>query len=139
MTDVSEYPSLPRTPTIADPQPALAWADRLLREAEPSTAGLWPRTAARLIRVALERAVNRHWSTTRPQMLGCPTTMRLRMLENVLGRGDARDAYLLWTQLSDATHPHPYELAPIASELRRWHDAVSRLVNRLDSVESPCT
>jgi hypothetical protein len=133
MTNVSEDPSLIGTSTIAEPQPALTWADRMMREADPSTAGLWPRTAARLIRVALERAVDRYWSSARPQMLDCPTTMRLLMLETALGRTDARDAYLLWSQLSDATHPHPYELAPTASELRRWHDAVSRLATRLDS------
>jgi hypothetical protein len=59
--------------------------------------------------------------------------MRLLMLEGPLGRPAARDAYLLWSHLSEATHPHPYELAPTASELRRWHDAVSRLAIRLGS------
>lgn len=58
--------------------------------------------------------------------------MRLLMLGDALGRAGAREAYLLWAQLSDATHPHPYEMAPIVSELRRWHDAASYLVDRLD-------
>ena len=58
-------------------------------------------------------------------------TMRLLMLEGVLGRAGARDAYLLWSQLSDATHPHPYELVPTAGELRRWINAVTALVDRL--------
>lgn len=51
-------------------------------------------------------------------------TIRLLMLHDVLGRDGTREAYLLWARLSDATHPHPYELAPTAAELRRWHDDV---------------
>ena len=118
--------------TSPDPKPALEHADRLLREADPWTAGLWPRTAARLTRLALERATDRHWNGTRPEVLACPTTMRILMLENMLGRAEARGAYLVWSRLSDATHPHPYELAPTASELRHWHDEVARLVKLLD-------
>lgn len=115
-----------------DPKPALEHADRLLREADPGTAGLWPRTAARLMRLALERATDLYWSGARPEMMSCPTTMRILMLDSVLGRAGARGAYLLWSRLSDATHPHPYELAPTAGELRRWHDEVARLVTLLN-------
>jgi hypothetical protein len=115
-----------------DPKPALEHADRLLREPDPGTAGLWPRTSARLTRLALERATDRYWNGARPEMLACPTTMRILMLESVLGRAGARGAYLVWSRLSDATHPHPYELAPTAGELRHWHDEVAHLVNLLD-------
>lgn len=115
-----------------EPTLALEHADRLLREADPGTAGLWPRTAARLTRLALERATDRYWNRTRPEMLTCPTTMRILMLEGRLGRDGARNAYLVWCRLSDATHPHPYELAPTAGELRRWHDEVRRFANLLD-------
>src|SRR5271165_6992291 len=59
-----------------DPKPALEHADRMLRETGPETAGLWPRTAARLIRLAPERAADLHWSRTRPAMTDCPATMR---------------------------------------------------------------
>jgi hypothetical protein len=52
-------------------------------------------------------------------MIDCPTTMRILMLEGILGRTRVRKAFLAWSRLSDATHPHPYELAPTASELRR--------------------
>jgi len=114
-----------------DPKPALEHADRMLREAGPETAGLWP-PAARLIRLALERAADLHWSRTRPEMTDCPTTMRILMLEGVLGRARARRAFLAWSRLSDATHPHPYELAPTAGELRRWHSEVTSLVGLLD-------
>jgi hypothetical protein len=41
-------------------------------------------------------------------------------------------AFLVWSRLSDATHPHPYELAPTVGELRRWHNEVTELVNLLD-------
>jgi len=116
---------------LLDPMPALYHADRMLREAQPETAGLWPRTAARLTRLALERAADRYWRNTRPEMTACPTTMRIRMLDGKLGRAGAREAYVVWSRLSDATHPHPYELAPTVGELRRWHDEVTRLVSLL--------
>jgi len=116
---------------IPDPVTALEHADRLLREADPGTAGIWPRTAARLTRLALERAADRHWNRTRPEILACSITMRMLMLESVLGRAGARQAYLVWSRLSDATHPHPYELAPTAGELRHWHNEVIRLVKLL--------
>lgn len=115
-----------------DPKPALEHADRLLRESDPGTAGLWPRTAARLMRLALERATDRYWNGARPELLACPTTIRILMLERVLGRTGARGAYLVWSRLSDATHPHPYELAPTVGELRHWHDEVAHLVDLLD-------
>jgi hypothetical protein len=57
--------------------------------------------------------------------------MRILMLERALGRSGARQAFLLWSRLSDATHPHPYELAPTASELRRWHRESTQLVSQL--------
>lgn len=133
MTATSECRPAPSESDATDPSSALAWADRLLREADPDTAGLWPRTTAHLIRVALERAVNHYWFSTRPEMLECPTTMRLFMLEGVLNRAGARNAYFLWSQLSDATHPHPYELAPTAIELRRWHSSVTQVLASLHS------
>jgi hypothetical protein len=117
---------------LPDPRPALEHAARLLRETDPGTAGLWPRTAARLTRLALERAADRYWTGARPELLSCPTTMRILTLESVLGRASARSAYLVWSRLSDATHPHPYELAPTAGELRHWHDEVTYLVNLLN-------
>lgn len=120
----------------ADPKPPLDHADRLLRTADPGTAGLWPRTAARLMRLALERATDRYWRRTRPELLACPTTMRILMLEDILGRAGARAAYLVWSRLSDATHPHPYELAPTAVELRHWHDQVAQFIDWLHPPDS---
>jgi hypothetical protein len=114
-----------------DPMPALQHADRMLREGGPATVGLWPRTAARLTRLALERATDLYWSRARPEMSACPTTMRILMLEVTLGRPSAREAYLVWSRLSDATHPHPYELAPTVGELRRWHSEVTQFVTLL--------
>jgi hypothetical protein len=115
------------------PKPALEHADRMLRETGPETAGLWPRTAAHLIRLAPKRAADLHWSRTRPEMIDCPATMRIPMLEGVVpGRARARRAFPAWSRLSDATHPCPYELAPTAGELRRWHSEVTSLVGLLD-------
>ena len=95
---------------------------------------MWARAAARLMRLALERAVDRYWHRTRPELLACNTTMRMLMLETALGRAAARDAFVLWSRLSDATHPHPYELAPTAAELRRWHNEVAQFVGQLTAV-----
>ena len=114
-----------------DPVPALQHADRILRETGLDTRGLWPRTVARLTRLALERATDSYWSRTRPEMIQCPMTIRLLMLESVLGRAGARKVFLTWSRLSNAAHPHPYDLAPTAGELRRWHDEVTRIVELL--------
>ena len=115
-----------------DPSRSFEHADRMLRETGPETAGLWPRTAAHLIRLAPKRAADLHWSRTRPEMIDCPATMRIPMLEGVPGRARARRAFPAWSRLSDATHPCPYELAPTAGELRRWHSEVTSLVGLLD-------
>ena len=114
-----------------DPRPALQHADRILRETGPDSRGLWPRTVARLTRLALERATDSYWSRTRPEMTQCPMATRLLMLERVLNRAGARKAFVLWSRLSNATHPHPYDLAPTAGELRRWHHEVTRIVEML--------
>ena len=121
-----------------DPVPALQHADRILRETGQDTRGLWPRTVARLTRLALERATDSYWSRTRPEMIRCPMTLRLLMLESVLSRPGARKVFLIWSRLSNATHPHPYDLAPTAGELRRWHDEVSHIVELLiKSTDAP--
>jgi hypothetical protein len=129
---MSEPTATPSTVASAyDPVPALTYAHQLVSQADPGTAGLWPRTAARLTRIALERAINNYWTVSRSELRTCPITIRLRMLDEVLGRTGSRDAYLLWSQLSDATHPHPYELMPTAAELRRWLNAATALVEEL--------
>jgi len=114
------------------PKPALEHADRMLRETGPETAGLWPRTAAQLIRLAPKRAADLHWSRTRPEMIDCPATMRIPNA----GRGprprSRPESFPAWSRLSDATHSYPYELAPTAGELRCWHSEVTPLVGLLD-------
>jgi hypothetical protein len=65
--------------------------------------------------------------------------MRILMLEGVLGRSSARQAFLLWSRLSDATHVHPYELAPTVSELRKWHREATHFVTQLAAVAAAPT
>jgi hypothetical protein len=125
--------------SLLDPAPALEHADRMLRGIGAGTAGLWPRTAARLTRLAVERATDLYWSRTRPEMAACPTTMRILMLETALGRSAARQAFLLLSRLSDATHVHPYELAPTVGELRNWHQEATHLVTQLAGAAAPTT
>lgn len=93
-----------------DPKPALEHADRMLRETGPETAGLWPRTAARLIRLAPERAADLHWSRTRPEMTDCPATMRTLIPEGVLGR---------YTGRGPRPRPRPESLPCLVPSFRR--------------------
>ncbi len=48
---------------MTDTQATLQLARDLLSRGDPSTAGLWPRAAALLIRQALEEAVDAYWTT----------------------------------------------------------------------------
>jgi hypothetical protein len=57
---------------LPGPKPALEHAGRMLRKTGPQTAGPRPRTPARLIRLAPQRAADPHRSRTRPQMTGRP-------------------------------------------------------------------
>ena len=108
--------------SFRDPLPALHHADRILRETGPDSRGLWPRTVARLTRLALERATDSYWSSTdQTEIVHCPMTIRLLMLERILNRADARKAFVLWSRLSQRYAPAPLRPAPTAGELRRWH------------------
>jgi hypothetical protein len=104
----------------------------MLRETGPETAGLWPRTAARLIRLASERAAD----DTLEQNATGDDRLPGNDADTNAGRGpqprSRPESFPAWSRLSDATHPYPYELAPTAGELRRWHSEVTSLVGLLD-------
>ena len=100
----------------------LAAARRLVEHPDAGTAGVWPRAAALLARRALEQAMAGLWAG-RPGAAGLSDgTMRSQLLCLTAYVDDdlaTRAAYLS-AALSRACHYHPYELAPIASELTRW-------------------
>ena len=99
------------------PTEALAGAAVLLdRGPGPARA----RTVVRLLRYALETALDRYWDAARPGEVPktVPRGRRLRLLTATLGRAFAHDTYTTWNRLSDAAHPAAYDPAPPASELR---------------------
>jgi len=109
---------------------ALAGAAVLL-DAGPGPARA--RTVARLLRHALEAAVDAYWEVTRPgEVTGRGRRARqFRLLVATIDRRTAHDVYATWCMLSDAAKPHPYELAPTAGELRALQAAAERHVASL--------
>lgn len=95
----------------------------------PATA----RTVARLLRYAVEQALDDYWQAVRPgevpQSVG--RGRRLRLLTATLGRRFAHDTYTTWCRLSDAARPHAYELAPSVPELRALQAAAVTAVDGL--------
>ena len=96
----------------ATPATSSTLADRLLRRADPATAGLWPRASALLALQALEA------SAARGSGSGAPSTSRAARCATQLIclRSYLEDAPLAaraghaWSALSRACHHHPYEL-----------------------------
>lgn len=119
------------------PEELLDSADRMLTTRVPGLGSLWPRACALLIRLALEKSLDRYWARVLPAGAECGMRQQLLLLPHYtrssrgVGSADAFDPTLLareaWLGLAGAAHHHAYELAPTAVELRRWHTAVSRL------------
>ena len=114
---------------MTESEELLAQADRLLRDGGSDARGWWPRTAAFLIRAALEEELRAFWDRAEPGTEDASMRAQLLVLAGMTrpGRETARDVAAAWHALSRACHHHPYELAPTAAELRTWHSAVSRL------------
>jgi cytochrome c5 len=118
---------------VTDTQATLQLARDLLSRVDPSTAGLWPRAAALLIRQALEEAVDAYWTTRQLPLESVSTQtqlvcLRMMTADNAL-RGQLHEA---WGSLSRACHHHPYELAPTAGELATWIEVVEEFGRRPD-------
>jgi hypothetical protein len=118
---------------VSDTRATLRLARHLLSRADPSTAGLWPRAAALLIRQALEESVDAYWTERQLPLDSLPTHAQLVCLRLMTPEG-TRPAELheAWGALSRACHHHPYELAPTAGELATWIDVVEAFGNRPD-------
>ena len=113
----------------AAPAELLELAERLLRRADPATAGLWPRASALLALSALEAGVERLWQARALALSGCSMRTQLICLRSYLADAPlaARAAHA-WSALSRASHHHAYELAPTAVELEPWLAVVAELV-----------
>lgn len=109
----------------------LAEADRLLGSVVPGARGLWPRACAVLIRIAFERALDRHWMRVLPEAAGCAMRPQLLLLARYADPETTAKSREAWLGLAAATHHHAYELGPTAAELRRWHGLVSEVAARL--------
>jgi sugar phosphate isomerase/epimerase len=127
--------------TAIQPEELLDLADQVLTARVRGVGSLWPRVCALLIRLALERSLDRYWARVLPEAAQCGMRQQLLLLPwytrssseaaDATEVADATDAASLareaWLGLAGASHHHAYELAPTAQELRRWHAAVSRL------------
>jgi hypothetical protein len=122
----------------ADPGDLLDMADRLLRRADPATAGLWPRISALLALQALEASLLRLWDRRSLDLQGCSMRTQLICLRSYLDDSKlaARTSHA-WSALSRACHHHPYELAPTAGELQSWLSVVGELVRAVGLESDP--
>jgi hypothetical protein len=114
-----------------DPGELLDMAGRLLRRADPATAGLWPRASSILALRALEATLVRLWERRALDLRGCSTPTQLICLRSYLQDAKlAARAGHAWSALSRACHHHAYELAPTSTELQSWFSAVAELVEK---------
>ncbi len=107
------------------PRELLHAAERLLTDPPPGLEGLWARSAALLLRQALERAVAERLDARAPGARAANFRVQFLCLAQV-GRDPEQSARLwcTWTSLSHACHHHGYELPPSGAELRSWLDVV---------------
>ena len=104
-------------------------AERLLRRANPATAGLWPRASAILALQALEASLLGLWERRTLDLRDCSMRTQLICLRTYLEDAPlAARAGHAWSALSRACHHHPYELGPTAGELQSWFSVVGELV-----------
>lgn len=119
------------TPDLSgDPAAALAAAAALL-DVGPGAARA--RTVARLLRYALEMALDNYWDAARPGEI--PKTVgrgrRLRLLTATLGRPFAHETYTTYNRLSEAARPTAYDPPPMAAELRELQRKTETAVTAL--------
>jgi hypothetical protein len=118
------------------PAETLAMAQQLLDRPDAKTAGLWPRAAALLARQALEQGLDDYWRAKGVPLHDCGTRPQLICLGEYLGDAPlAGRAHHTWAALSEATHHHPYELAPGHGELTAWLAVVGDLLPALAAAE----
>lgn len=117
---------------MSDAETLLAASDRLLREVVPGTRGVWPRAVVVALRAALELELDAFWSRVGVDVSAVPMRSKLLLLDAYADAGVARQASVLWSSLSRASHHHAYELAPTSSELRTWYGEVLDVRRRLE-------
>ncbi len=112
------------------PGELLTAARDLLERPAAATVGGWPRAVALLTRQALEQALEEVWKAdpTTAGLCDCTWKTQLTCLPSYLSADLASEISYVWAALSNACHYHPYDLAPTATELNGWMDAVAGLL-----------
>lgn len=120
----------------ADVEAAIEAADSLNKRAALAMFGD-ARVVALLTRQALEQALNEFWEAapTTARLSQCPHRSQLACLPSYLNADTAREIGYIWGALSDSCHYHAYELAPTASELTGWINAVAGLMTAISDKE----
>ena len=114
------------------PDRLLQAAQRLLDEPDEATGGLWARSAALLIRQALERSMSDVLVERAPGAQAATFTSQLLVLPEVLGdRMLARRVGWTWVALSDACHADDMRLSATAEQLRGWRGVAVELAARV--------
>ena len=114
-------------PTVA--RELLAFARELADRPGAATRGLWPRAAVLLARQSLEVALKTYWSAKARGVEESSMRAQLLCLGPWLSDDDlARQAHQVWGVLSDASHYHPYDLAPTREEILVWCESVQAVI-----------
>ena len=120
-----------------NPGGLVEWARAVIDHPELGLDGAWPRAAALLARQGLEAALDDYWDRFFPPMRDASRRTQLFCLGEYVGTPElARSVRSAWMALTRACHHHPYELAPVADELRSWFEQVDQLVRHLESQAS---
>ena len=117
--------------TQSRPEDSLHLAEQLMTDSTRGSRSVWPRAAAWLIRLALERGLDEYWALVLPEAADCPMRAQLILLTEYCPAPTASLIRQSWNGLSGACHHHAYELAPTSAELRSWHIAVSACLRAL--------
>jgi len=120
------------------PADLLAASRGLLKRPAFAGVGGWSRAVALLARQALETALDDFWKAS-PATAGlcrCSRKTQFTCLPFYLHPRLARDLGYVWSALSNVCHYHPYELAPTATELSGWIEAVATLLAAIGDSEA---
>ncbi len=111
------------------PAETLAMAQRLLERKEARTVGIWSRAAALLGRQALEQGLDAYWRAKGLKLADLGTRPQLICLQAYLAdRELAARTNDAWSNLTQACHHHPYELAVTPAELKTWLTTVAETI-----------
>lgn len=111
------------------PHELLAAGLGLIDQPDAATEGLWARSAALLLRQALEGGMAQVLGERAPGAQAANFAAQLVVLPTVLGDEElGHRVGWAWSALSGACHADDMRLPPTAAELRGWGAVVERLL-----------